>query len=458
MKKLLLQIFLSYLRILAHIQLFKIRPKIVGITGSVGKTSLRDAIVLVLKQNYVVKSSDQANSETGIPLDILGLHMKDYSLMDWLRVGLFGIWQVLTNWDQYEVYVAELGVDSPFPPKNMSYLLRIIRPDVGVFLNVSTVHSELFERLVTWQGKLTPEERNFRIRSRIGKEKGLLVTTLLGDKTAVFNIDDEIIAELENAVKAKKITFGKGSTAHVRIVDVSNSSSGFTAVFAYKGTEYQLAVDSQVLPREYAYTFAAAIGVGLAFGISVDASLSALKSYTVLSGRMSILRGIENTVLIDSSYNASRLSMIAGIRLAKEIAERDNLQVILALGDMREMGRESEREHQKVADEAVKIARDIVLVGPLMEKHVLTRALEKGFSEDRIHTFRSSRSAGLFIKEKLISGGEVILAKGSQNTIFMENVIEVLLEDPHDKAKLCRRGAYWDKRREDAANKLMKLS
>ena len=102
MKQLLINLFLFYLRTSARIQLFKIKPKIIALTGSAGKTSLRNAVFAVLKNKFRCKQSIKANSETGIPLDLLGLYPRDYSWLDWLRLTLLVPIKLLTNWQKYD--------------------------------------------------------------------------------------------------------------------------------------------------------------------------------------------------------------------------------------------------------------------------------------------------------------------------------------------------------------------
>ncbi|PIR62784.1 MAG: hypothetical protein COU65_01665, partial [Candidatus Pacebacteria bacterium CG10_big_fil_rev_8_21_14_0_10_42_12] len=137
MKRLLSGLVLRYFRSLAKIQLKRTKPLIIGITGSAGKTSAMTAVAAVLKDTRQVKTSDKANSESGIPLNILGLYPKSFAPSDWLRLMIQAPTKLainlVTNQEKYDTYVAELGIDSPFPPKNMGYLLTILHPDIGIF-------------------------------------------------------------------------------------------------------------------------------------------------------------------------------------------------------------------------------------------------------------------------------------------------------------------------------------
>jgi len=175
-KKILIDFFLFYLRTAARIQLFKIQPKIIALTGSVGKTSLCNAVFAVLKDRFKCKQSIKANSETGIPLDILDLHLKDYSLLNWLYITLLIPWKLLTNWQKYDYYIVELGVDDPFPPKNIGYLLSFIYPNISIFLNVAPVHTMQFEKLISADKKFKSVQNKHKfLLKAIAQEKGKLL-------------------------------------------------------------------------------------------------------------------------------------------------------------------------------------------------------------------------------------------------------------------------------------------
>ncbi|MBI4215490.1 MAG: hypothetical protein HY602_02090, partial [Parcubacteria group bacterium] len=149
---------------------------------------------------------------------------------------------------------------------------------------------------------------------------------------------------------------------------------------------------------------------------------------------------------IDSSYNASRETMIGSLRLLKTIAGKR--QKIAVLGDMRELGSQTEKEHLAVAKTILETADRAVLVGPLMRKFAL-HYLEKHDFPAR--WFPASGQAAKSLLEvsqtSILRGGEILLIKGSQNTIFPEIIVEALLSNKEDVNKLCRRGKFWDKKR-----------
>lgn len=446
-------LFLKYIRFFAKLQLAKIKPDIIGITGSAGKSSTRNAVEIILKQKYKCKTTGKANSESGIPLDILDLEMHSYSIFDWLRVSILAPIKLLTNWEQYDKYIVEMGVDSPDEPKNMRYLLTILQPKIGVFVNAAAVHSQPFDKLILAKDPAERKEQAIRL---IAKEKGRMIESLSADGFAILNFDDENVREFAEKTKASVwAVTGKGQiylspTSTIQFSNLKYDVNGFACDFEYKYEgqvlKQHLEFNNQIFGPHYGITFGLAIAVGLASGVAFNDCVDALRLYKLPPGRMSLLRGIKDSRIIDSSYNASAEPMIAALDVLEKSVE--DSRKISVLGDMRELGEEAQYEHERIAEKAVQVSDEIVLVGPLMKEFFIPKAEELGFDKDKIHWFENSAQAAPFVRD-LIEGGEVILVKGSQNTIFLERVVEAIMEDPSQADELlCRRGAYWDKIRE----------
>ncbi len=457
---------LWWLRFWAQLVLKKNRPFIVGVTGSAGKSSAVDAIAPVLKLKFKnLKVAEKANSESGIPADVLGLHFTDYSFFDWLRICLLAPIRSLSSIihhpsSMFDAYLVEMGIDEPTPPKNMEYLLTILKPDIGVILNILPVHTEQFERsdLVVRQGRTLIES--------IATEKGKLITENQNLKYAILNADQPEIISLKPTTNAKIISFGN-KNSDIIIDSVITSLSGTEInlqipkrLHLKRCNLSKLKFENIVLPDYYGETIAAAVAVGMALNLPVKTISEALTgNFKLPSGRGRIFEGIKNTIIIDSSYNASGKTMKGSLEMLKNIG--GNRIKIAVLGDMRELGSQAEIEHKKVAESAIKSADKIILVGPQMEQYALpitkkskipvewfaTAGQAKVFLEGSSRGARSC-SAGhpfMFGEGKFIAGGEIILIKGSQNTIFLEIVVEALLKNKSDVENLCRRGKFWDK-------------
>ncbi|MGI5840705.1 MAG: Mur ligase family protein [Patescibacteria group bacterium] len=388
-------VFLNYLRILAKIQLFKIRiiqiakkrPLcIIGITGSAGKTSTLSALHSALSPQYQIKTNSGSNSESGIPLDILGLKIKEFSLTSWLKIALLSIWKILTNWQSYQIYIAEMGIDSPKEPKNMTYLLKIFTPDIGIFLNVSPVHLEYFDSL-----------------DQIALEKAKMIASLPSSGFAILNLEDPLVKKYAQNTPA-------------RIVPIKPVKINFPGF---------------IIPDVYQDSFGAAIATARVLGIKTEtATINIINNFRLPPGRASILRGLNNSTIIDSTYNASPLAATEMLNFLRNFPPPR----IAVLGDMRELGQASREEHQKLYTKAIKSSDLLISVGPLTCKYFGPKAQKFDFWWQ----------AADYMKTHLPTNATV-LVKGSQNTIFLEELVKSLLQNPSDKQLLCRQNNYWQK-------------
>lgn len=441
MKKIFIPIVLWYLRMAAKLQLTKIKPTIVGVGGSSGKSSLTQLIKIVLQERYAVDSSKEKNSETGIPLHILNIHMEAFSYFNWLKAILLAPLRLLFYWPKTDMLIAEMGIDSPVEPKNMSYLLKIVTPTVGVVTNVSLEHSVYFEPFVD---EINPEIKEQKILSLTAEQETLLLASLPEAGTAIVNLDDESIFAMRDKIQAKKITLSLSHEADLVGKDIHSNLSRFSMLLSYAGKNYPLVI-GQPLPKHYAYEFLFAVAVGLAFDIPIEQSIVSLqKHFSLPAGRLSFFKGIHNSIIIDSSYNNATLPPVLDILdFMKEISGKRRKVVIL--GDMRELGEASQDMHEEVARKILQTVDFAVLIGPLSEKYMVPILKDADFPFENFPDVTSGKEAVL----ALIRPEDVVLVKGSQNTLFLERIVEMLLLDKKDVARLTRRGEFWDKKRSE---------
>lgn len=405
------RIVLGYLRLFAKLQLAKVSPTVVGVTGSAGKTSAVAAIRTILSSRYRVRATEGGNSESGIPLTILGLKMRSYSVLDWLRVIVLAPLKVFFDWHRYDIFVAEMGVDRPYEPKNMTYLLRIIRPKVGVFLNALPAHTEFFGR------DTDKEASREKLVERIAAEKGKLIVSLPPDGHAILNADDKNVFRFKDETDAMVMTFGTAPDAAVKNFLVEPKHFALT--------------------DDYGYTLAAAAAVGSVFGIPVPESKELLAKHLRLPpGRMSVLRGVRGSEILDSTYNASPGPMRGALKLLRERGAGH--RKIAVLGDMRELGGLAPEAHREIVEEACKVADAVIIVGPSMKQFAPE-------NERILHRFTYAFEAGVFLRS-FIKEHDIVLFKASQ-AVFLETAVELCLADPSDAAHLTRRGAFWDEER-----------
>lgn len=434
MKKLFVPLFLSYLRILSKIQLKKINPWIIGIGGSSGKSSVSLLTSIALKKKFKVRETSGKNSETGIPLSILGISPKAYGIFSWISVSIQALVKVLTNYEKYDVFVAEMGIDSPEEPKNMSYLLKIIKPKIAVLTNISYEHSVYFEN--------PGEDDSEEVLSRIVEQESLLIKSLSADDIAIVNTDDESIKKSLRDIKAKIVkvsTKDKDADFFAKKVEVNLEK--FELDFIYKNKEYKLVI-KQTLPDFYIYSFLLAIASAVEAGVEINEAIFELENnFNLPPGRLSFFPGIKNSIIIDSSYNNATLEPVLGILdMVNKIAGGRKVAI---LGDMREQGKQSKELHQKLAKKIIETIDTAILIGPLISEYTVPILKDSGFNFKAFHTFSEAKKAILDeIKE-----GDLVLVKGSQNKLLLERAVELLLKNKSDVEKLCRRGSYWDKQR-----------
>lgn len=392
--------FLSYLRFFARLQLAKIKSlqklknkplTIIGVTGSAGKTSTVNACQAVLKNKFRVKTTAGSNSESGIPLNILGLSVKNYSLLNWLLIALACPLSLVFNWKTYQIYIVEMGIDSPHPPKNMDYLLSLIKPDIAVFLNVNPVHLQFFSSL-----------------NQIAQEKAKLVNSLSSSGLALINTSDPLVAKYINT-KAKIITI-KNHPLKLR----------------------------QPFPPVYNLSFNVALQIASFYKLSPRLALEQLSKYFYLPpGRSTILKGIKNSTIVDSTYNSSPSASLAMLDFLKTFPSPR----IAVLGDMRELGKSSPTSHRQIYQKTLKTSDFIISIGPQTKKYFGPKAKK----------FLYWWSASDYLQKNL-PPKSTILVKGSQNTIYLEELIKPLLQNPSDSDKLCRQSSYWLKTKQSFKN------
>jgi len=427
---------LWYLKILAKIQLFKVRPVIVGVGGASGKTSLCNFISLILSEKYKVLETKGKNSESGIPLTILGIKIQNYTYFEWLKALITSPFKVIFDWEKYDILIAEMGIDGPSEPKNMSYLLKIVRPRIGVLTNISYEHSVYFEEIA---------KNKEKILNLTSDQEALLLKSLPKEGLAVLNIDDSQIRKIKG-IKASKTTISKtGVSSDFFIEKINVSLKGFKVSFFLRSQKFEIKIPIP-LPDHYAYSFLMAIAICQNLGFKVEDSIKILENkFSLPAGRMSVFKGRKETTIIDSSYNNATLVPIIDILdLLKNVSGRKRKVAIV--GDMRELGIVSKILHEKVARALLETTDLVFLIGPLTAKFIAPILSRNNHNFYSFNTF----SEGKEIIKKKIEKNDIVLVKGSQNTLYLERAVEMLLKNSKDRNKLARRGKFWDEKRRES--------
>ncbi|MDO8609136.1 MAG: Mur ligase family protein [bacterium] len=442
MRQIIIQFILAYIRFFARCSLMIHKPIVIGITGSVGKSSARNAIFALLKDHYPTKVIEKGNSETGIPLGILGLSPINYSVQDWLRLMIltpFGLRYLIRT----KYLIVEMGIDDPNPPKNMDYLLGIVQPDIAIFLNVFPVHSLQFDSVVP--SHIKGKERRQEVIKAIAREKGRIITKSQA-RTVIFNSDDEMVNEIAQSVKDTKqlLSFGKDQNNNITYnsYEITNTESIFKYILQGKknSDEIMIRIKNYLLPIQYREIFASTILLGKFLGLQNKQIINALeKNFTMPQSRSSVFDGINHSTLIDSSYNASRISVLALLEMIKMLKEKTKRPTVFVFGDMRELGKETEIEHISLIKHIEKTFDYLYCVGPQTKQFIIPKITKK---MDDMQWFKSYLQVAVYIKKNLPENS-IVLIKGSQNEIYLEEVVKQLLLNKSDISKLCRQSEFW---------------
>ncbi len=430
---------LLYIKILAKLALLIHKPYVIGIAGSAGKSSTRNAIFSIIKSEYKTLLVT-GNSESGVPLGILGIEIRNYSILGWIKALIVAPFKVLST-RSYSHMIVEMGIDDPNPPKNMEYLLSIVKPDLSICLNISATHTMQFEKLLP----LKPQSMSTHefLLDQIALEDTKIITKS-NCKIAIFNKDDKYLSKYLNEFSQPKIyTFGTTSTNDISYVSFSTSLKGSTFKFKNNQMEHEIHIEGQILPEVYREVFGASILTGIALSIDIEKIKENLKkNFKLPRGRSSVFKGIKNSTIIDSSYNSSKNSVVSFLDLVKSF-KTEGRKIVFLMGDMRELGNQAESEHKEVATKINSVVDEAYFVGPLTNQYVVPN-IKKGISTK---WFPNALEAGAYLEDNLPSNS-IILVKGSQNGIYLEEAIKKILLDKKDYKNLCRQDSNWIKTKE----------
>ena len=411
MRKLLRHIVVFALMLEAKLVLKKYKPKIVAVTGSVGKTSTKDAIYATLSQTYFARKSEKSfNSEIGVPLTILGLPNAWSSALGWLENIVEGFHLLLTKTPYPEWLILEVGADRPGDIRNMRWL----RPHIVVYTRFPDVpvHVEYFDN---------PEQ--------VIQEKCELGKALRANGTLVINGDDEKMKEITVKEGQHLLSCGIGEHASVRCINTKpffkdGLPAGMSCTVQFQNQQRMVSIPG-IIGAHHLQPVLAAITVAVSEGVSFEHSVDYVQTYSPPQGRMCLLSGIHGSILIDDSYNSSPVAVTAGLTALSELTVSG--KKIAILGDMMELGEYSMKEHQLVGKRAAATAHILVAVGVRM-RGAADAARELGGICKEVISVQDAYEALNVIKDK-VNAGDCVYIKGSQS-MRMERVVEGLMADP----------------------------
>ncbi len=437
MRELIKKIIAWKLGIIAKMYLWLYKPQIVAVTGNVGKTSTTEAIAAVLGRFKRVRfGKGNLNNEFGVPLTIVGNWVDDYyeaenALFFWVRVLVVSFFGLLFQRNYPEVLVLEYGADKPGDIKRLATKFK---PHVGV---------------VTAVGQVPVHVEFFSGADAVAREKGRLVEALSVSDFAVLNFDDLTVLEMREKTKAKVLTYGFSEGANIKISNLEFLISNEKP----EGVSFKMNYNDSFVPfklkgslgKSQGYAAAAAAAVGSIFGMNLVDISEALSEYHGPKGRLKIIKGIKNSVIVDDTYNASPLSTHLALETLRDLP---GTRKIAVLGDMLELGKYTIKAHQEVGNIAGSFVDLLVCVGA-RAKFIADSAFNQlapteasGMPTESIYKFETSDEAKLKVKE-LIKEGDLVLVKGSQG-MRMEKIVEEIMAEPQNaKELLVRQSKKW---------------
>ncbi len=430
MKKIIKKFIFTSLRFLSIKIVAKYNPQIIAITGSVGKTSTRQAIVTVLSSKFNVATNfKNQNNEVGTPAAVIGLPGGGRSIFAWCRLYSRAISLLFTQHKEYpDILVLEMGADHP---GDIDYLTSFLPPDIGIVTRIAPAHLEFFGTI-----------------ERLAKEKMLLAQRVKKDGLVIYNADDKRVSSAAVKLKTKKISIGKKLSADVSgtdsIVSYDKDNKivrGVSFKITYKGAKLPVLIPD-IAGEHVVYTALFATAVALHYNFNMHEIVEELRKLKPPQGRMHIVEGIKHATIIDDTYNSSPVAAEVAIKQLADIPVEDGAVRYAVLGDMLELGAYAEDEHVSLGQTVKKLNIDyLVAVGPLSQ-HIKVGAIDAGMTKDRVFHFDSSQQAGLFL-QKRIKQNDILLIKGSQG-VRMEKIVKEIMAHPENAAEqLVRQYAPW---------------
>lgn len=434
MKTIFKKIIIKILIFEAKLVIRRFKPKIIAVTGSVGKTSSKDAIYTALSGTFKIRKNQKSlNSEIGTPLTILGLENAWDDPILWIKNIIFGFLNIFKfNYPKW--LVLEIGVDRP---GDIARVAKWLNPDVVLITALPSVpvHVEYFE---------SAEE--------IIKEKLSIIKYMKPNGSLILNADDPLVLGVKENSKRKVITYGESEKADVVFSNTSiiyeesdngiRQPVGFSFKISYAGNIIPMTL-SGVLGIPHAYPVVSAIAVGLSQSVPFLNMTNALTQHESPKGRMNIILGKNDSVIIDDTYNASPIAMQRAIETLVEI--KTNGPKIAVLGDMLELGSFSVGEHKKIGEQIAKNKISFLIAIGLRSEYIVKAAIGAGMNEKKIFYVKTSEEAIEHVESKL-KPGAIVLVKASQS-IRAEKIVAGIMRNPEKKKELLvRQESAWENR------------
>lgn len=392
-----------YFRHFANRVLKRWNPRVIAVTGSAGKTTMLNMIEFEMgdKAHY----SHDANSAFGVSFDLLGIDGVRGSKWRWLWLILIAPIKSWFKTFPQKFYVVEIDGERPHEAE---FLAEWLRPEVTIWVSIGLSHAVQFEKVVA-EGKFKD------LSEAITAEFANLPKNTL--KRVYIDADSKLMTSATEGISAKVIPIKK---TEIKKYVVYPDATDFT----YGDTTFHF---DRPEPRDIAFNLFVLQDLMKYLKLKFNPDFSGM---VVAPGRSSYFKGIKNTHIVDSSYNAHMISMMSILDMAKRMHAESKWLII---GDIVDQGSLAESEHRKLAKLIADVEPEkVVLVGRRTKKYTAPELKALGVSA--VATLDPHKA--LEYLEKNLKGNETLIFKGSQ---YLEWIIEKLLANPDDARLLCRR-------------------
>lgn len=383
------------------------QPQLIGITGSTGKTITREALALAVGGERAVRAATHSVSNPlDVALAILGVDRRSHH-QTWFAL-LTGSFVKELKAEEPEIVLVEVGAHRP---GEIDFLSQQLPWQVMIVTNVGTTHTQLFSS-----------------KEMVAHELTSAVVGLRSNSTVILNADDPLVMGMATKTRARIVTFGHAASASVRIARIDRmGKNGLAVTLQIAGRHHELYLP-HVAGRHHVLAVAAAVAGAQVLGVDMASCLARLQKLVPPAGRLRMLSGKNNSIILDDSYSAS--PEVTGAALDTLKAFQKNRRIAV-LGDMQDLGGLSQKAHAELGKHAAVVADMVIAVGEEM-REAGKEALRAGAD---VHHFSDSGEVGKWLVD-FIQPGDVILVAGSRG-MQMENVVERLLANPErDTSKL----------------------
>jgi len=429
----------TILRYFSRKILQKYQPEIIGITGSVGKSSAKEAVFAVLASQYNVRQNIKSyNNEIGAPLTIIGAETGGRSIFKWLNVFVQILKLLISKDKNYpQILVLEMGADKI---GDIEYLIKLAPPKIGVLTAVTESHLQAFGDL---KGVL--------------KEKEKIVTVLPKEATALLNADDENVMSIQNKVKARILSYGFNDQANIKASDllfIGLEKDFCETQYEWDcktwGTNFKASYNGSTVPvflphcfgKQHVYAALAGMAAGLAYRMNLVDIAEALRSFKAPRGRMNVIAGIKHSLIVDDTYNSSPTAVKAALEVLCMLSLEPGQRKIAVLGDMLELGERSAAAHREIGFKVVECNFDYLIAVGQEARQIAEACREAGMEYDHVQYFADRDKAGLFV-QNIIQANDLILVKGSQGMRMEKIVLEIMAEPEKATELLVRQTGEW---------------